>query len=146
MMNILKSCLNGSYSFTQTSKNSKNGNIFSTGISVFEPISTEKVRHTKKGSYILNGQEQEFFQVRYFVFKQGRVIMEKYEESLLHEFMIPDNDPSFPMTLHHSHHCNDDIYNITLKILSPDEFQTEYRIKGQKKNEIIQSQYTRIHQ
>lgn len=144
-MNILKSCLKGSYSFTQTSKNSKNGNISSTGTSIFEPISNEKVRHTKKGSYILNGQEQEFFQIRYLVFQQGRMIMEKYEESLLHEFLVPDTYAGLPLTFNHAHYCNDDIYNITLKILSLDELQTEYRIKGPKKNEIIQTVYTRIH-
>lgn len=141
MINILKSCLTGSYAFKQSIKNE---NLLSTGVSVFEPISNEKIRHTKKGSYILNGQEQEFFQVRYFVFQLGCMIMEKYEESVLHEFILSDNDPRLPLTLHHSHYCNDDVYNITFKISSLDEFQTEYIIKGPKKDEIIQSFYNRI--
>jgi hypothetical protein len=142
MINLLKSCLTGHYAFKQITKSE---NISSTGTSIFEPISNERIRHTKKGSYILNGQEQEFFHVRYFVFQQGRMIMEKYEESLLHEFLIPDNHPSLPLTLHHTHYCNDDIYYIIMKILSLDEFQTEYIIKGPQKDESIQSFYNRIH-
>lgn len=141
MTTLLKSCLIGSYAFKQIARNQ---NLLFTGVSIFEPITPEKTRHTKKGSYILNGQEQEFFQVRYFVFQPGRMIMEKYEESLLHEFIIPDNDPKLPITLHHSHYCSDDVYNIVLKILSLDEFQTEYIIKGPRKNETILSFYTRI--
>lgn len=143
MINILKSCLTGRYAFKQITRNE---NLSFTGTSVFEPISDEKTRHTKIGRYMLNGQEQEFFQVRYFIFLPGRMIMEKYEESLLHEFIIPHSHPNLPLTLHHTHYCNDDIYSIVLKILSLDEFQTEYTIKGPRKNEIIQSFYNRIHQ
>ncbi len=142
MINILKSCLSGRYDFKQITRNE---NLSFTGTSIFEPISDEKTRHTKKGSYMLNGQEQEFFQVRYFIFQPGRMIMEKYEKSLLHEFLIPDNYSNLPLTLHHTHYCNDDIYNIMMNIISLDEFQTEYIIKGPKKNAIIQSFYTRIH-
>lgn len=142
MISLLKSCLSGNYAFKQITRNE---NLLSTGTSIFETISNEKIRHTKKGSYMLNDQEQEFFQVRYFVLQPGRIIMEKYEESLLHEFIIPDNNPRLPITLHHSHYCNDDVYNISLKIISLDEFQTEYIIKGPRKDQIIQSFYTRIH-
>jgi hypothetical protein len=142
MINLLKSCFAGHYALKQITRNEK---LSFTGTSIFEPIGNEKIRLTKKGSYILNGQEQEFFQVRYLVLQPGRVIMEKYEESLLHEFIVPDNHSGLPLTLHHSHYSNDDAYYITLKILSLDEFQTEYIIKGPKKDESIQSFYSRIH-
>ena len=143
MLNLLKSCFTGLYAFKQITRNE---NLSFTGTSIFEPISSEKIRLTIKGSYMLGGLEQEFCHVRYFVLQQGCIIKEKYEESLLHEFTIPDACPTLPLTLHHTHCCNEDVYNITLKILSLDEFQTEYIIKGPRKNEAIQSFYNRTHQ
>lgn len=139
-MNLYKSCFSGRYAFKQVTRNE---NLSFTGVSIFEPLSNEKIRHTKNGSYILNGQEQEFFQVRYYIFQKDSIIMQKHDGCQLHEFPFPQN-PRFPLTLNHTHYCSDDIYDITIKILSVDEYQTEYIIKGPKKDEIIQSFYNRI--
>ena len=113
------------------------------GTAVFEAETPFISRYFEHGYYWLNGEKHECYQTRYFVSSENHLHIQKQNRSPLHTFMLPKSLSQYPMILQHTHLCNRDQYTISLKIESPDKFETYYEISGPLKKNTIKTLYAR---
>lgn len=113
------------------------------GTAVFEAETPFVSRYFEHGYYWLNGEKNECYQTRYFVVAENHLHIQKQNRAPLHTFMLPESLSEYPLILQHTHLCNRDQYAISLKIESPDKFETCYEINGPLKQNAITTLYAR---
>lgn len=136
MIHLLKACFNGTYRFTRTIQRD---NIVMSGTVVFNGLENGTYQYNETGLYVLHGVLHDCFQTRYFIIKAPFFMIQKRDGEPLHEFQIPRR----PALLTHTHQCNNDTYKLNLSVVSADMFKTDYTLHGPKKNQTIQTVYTR---
>ena len=95
----------------------------------------------EKGEYILNGKRQSFYQERFFVFKSGRLLIQKQDKSPLHTFFYQDMGQKMGDAFFHTHVCCQDIYNVTIKIFSEQTFSMDYSVESSTAPYVVTSLY-----
>lgn len=138
-MDLLQHLFSGNYQFERFVSSP---NRIMRGQVCFEILSPEVKRYTETGSYQGEGMEQDFYQKRFFLFQDKRLLIQKSDGALLHEFDLPEGD-AFPVHFRHLHLCQGDQYQLDLCLQSGTEFSTTYFVSGKNKNYHIKTRYWR---
>lgn len=112
------------------------------GKALFTPAEDNCHLFQEKGTYLLNGEEQPFYQERYFVFEPSGFLIQKQDRSPLHSFTYGEIKPGDPIILTHTHLCDQDTYHLTLKVLSEETFHMDYDVASPTDPYTVTSLYT----
>lgn len=108
---------------------------------IIQQSPTQKI-YEERGSYWLQGNLQEFYQKRIIDFQEGIMQIYKADQTLLHEFLLPEQY-KLPLILSHQHHCGKDRYDVELSFFSY-AFTTCYTVSGPQKNYIMHTYFTKL--
>lgn len=120
----------------------KEFNINMVGTAEFVRLNKASLGYQESGSYTHQQNEYNFFQKYQFSIQENQLLIIKNDQSVLHEFTIPDV-VNYPISLSHIHECGQDTYNCQLIVHKADFWQMHYVVKGHNKNYSITTSFYR---
>ena len=112
------------------------------GQATFLQLHPHHYLYQEQGTYWATNRPQRFQQTRLWYFTTEQVyILNAWSHLLLHTFICP---VAFirPVSQSSVYHCANDAYTLTITLLAPYKWATQYVIQGPAKNYYIQTMFT----
>lgn len=101
------------------------------------------LNYEENGNYYHQHNKYDFFQKYKFLMHENKLLIIKYDNSILHTFELEDFK-SYPIRLNHDHKCGLDTYSCEFILQNNKWFQTFYAVKGHNKNYTITTNFNKI--